>query len=691
MDSAALPAPPSRLVRWLPTLGLLAWAGSLLFVLVRYRATMADYQIGLVILAWFAALVLVARNAVKDMFGPVFFYDIVRSGRSRLTFSLRFFYVAGISMLLAGMYASWITQDDEFARRGTVDTVSTAKLSRFAYAFFQAFAVIQYIVVVLLTPVYVAGSIAVEKERKTLEFLFATDLRNREIIFGKVASRVVNLLSYTLAGLPVVALLQLFGGIDPKELLAAFTATVLTIIGLSAVSIWFSTMMKKPRDAMLLTYLAVVAYIFLSFLLAILPMIPPPTGVTFWWQSPITVLGRTFTAGDVTFAAGYGNPLLGVMRIEMSKSRGGGGPPISGTVDEVIYDFALFWTIVSALLLAWSIARVRSIALAQAYGPVRQPRSARARAARQHPEIGENPVFWKEVFVDSGGSRGRIWLVVNILLVTLIFIWIPFILYFSFISPPNYRNFAGFPELYDHFTEGMNAWVRVATSAFTTLMFFAAAIRGAGAISGEKDKDTWISLISTPMSSDQMLWGKWWGCLLGLRRGFFLLILIYSLALITGSVHPLGVLIALVLTVICMSAFSWIGLYCSMRAKNSLNASIQAFFATVFFAGGFWVLIGCGCGFPLSLMRTNSRWVEDAAQVILGFTPPVALFGAAPRHFGWDGVDKYENRPFDFDASNGFGYYSIILGIIFWFVFNGLLMALSMAKFRGLTNRNQKK
>ena len=48
-------------------------------------------------------------------------------------------------------------------------------------------------VILLLTPAYTAGAVAEEKERRTLEFILATDLRNREIILGKVLSRLLNL------------------------------------------------------------------------------------------------------------------------------------------------------------------------------------------------------------------------------------------------------------------------------------------------------------------------------------------------------------------------------------------------------------------------------------------------------------------------------------------------------------------
>ena len=63
---------------------------------------------------------------------------------------------------------------------------------------------------VLLTPgaaVAIGLYEAYAKERKTLEFLFATDLKNREIIFGKLAARILTLLMYVVAGLPVLTLL----------------------------------------------------------------------------------------------------------------------------------------------------------------------------------------------------------------------------------------------------------------------------------------------------------------------------------------------------------------------------------------------------------------------------------------------------------------------------------------------------
>ena len=107
--------------------------------------------------------------------------------------------------------------------------------------------------VTLLTPAYVAGAIAADKEKRTLEFLFATDLRNREIVLSKLGARLANLVLFLLAGLPILSFVQFLGGVDPNLVLAGFAATGMTMLGLAAVSILFSVICRRPRDAIAMT------------------------------------------------------------------------------------------------------------------------------------------------------------------------------------------------------------------------------------------------------------------------------------------------------------------------------------------------------------------------------------------------------------------------------------------------------
>ena len=84
-------------------------------------------------------------------------------------------------------------------------TIERNKVSQFAEEFFFVFISLQFIAAVLFTPALTAGAIAEEKQRKTLEYLLATDLGNHEIVLGKLVSRLGYLTLFLLTGLPMLS------------------------------------------------------------------------------------------------------------------------------------------------------------------------------------------------------------------------------------------------------------------------------------------------------------------------------------------------------------------------------------------------------------------------------------------------------------------------------------------------------
>src|SRR4029077_7632938 len=128
-------------------------------------------------------------------------------------------------------------------------------MSRFAEYMFFTFMIVQLVLTVILTPADVAGAIAEEKGGKTRALLLPTDLQNREIVLSKLVARIANLLLIVLAGLPVLSFVQFFGGVDPGLLLASFAATGLIMLSLAGVSMLCSVHSRKPRDAIVVTYL----------------------------------------------------------------------------------------------------------------------------------------------------------------------------------------------------------------------------------------------------------------------------------------------------------------------------------------------------------------------------------------------------------------------------------------------------
>lgn len=748
--------------QWILLLAGFAWFAGL--VLIWHYSQSRSWSIGesiFAVLGWIGVLGLVAHKAVRNLFGPVFLYDLLRISRNRFTFQLRGLYVLGLGIFLGLFYYDWLLMQSRYRSsvRGEFLLISfvvlvfisiglfrlsrgqwhvgirwtllalgvilslicliagiedlgsawqraetapmsmqASDLSRFAMNFFRIYAPVQFIVVCLLTPVYVAGTIAVEKEKKTLEFLLATDLRNREIVFGKVAARVVLLIMYVLAGLPLLAFLQLFGGIDPEQLLAATTATIVSILGLSAVSVWVSVQLRRARDAIVMTYLIVTLYIFLSLLLAVLMISPMVAGL--WYLQPLTLLGVSFSLPDLFFFFADGNVIWSILKLEMAGQAG----PTAGfttTMAGVLRDYVIFWSIATVLFMLIAIARLRTVALHQAYGSAFSrrtrvrlhpkaasgTRSASAEPNRRNssrPPIGQNPVLWKEVFVDSTFRGGLIGRLVTVAILFLLFAPLALIIYFSFIDiRGTWRINSSFAEQWHEFTLAVNGWVRIATGIVGFLILMAACMRGASAIIVEKDRDTWTSLMSTPLSSDDMLWGKFWGCLLSQRRAFAVLLLIWAIGLAVGAVMPGMMLVMLPLTFIYTSAYAWTGLYCSMTARTSMIASVRGFFAGLFLSGGFWIVLGLCCFLPLNFERDTYRTAEYLSSFFMGFVPPF-VYGVFPLN----GFDNRDLGPFEMDRSYSAGLAGPIIGTIFWIVYSVVMYLFCRSRFRNLTNRD---
>ena len=86
----------------------------------------------------------------------------------------------------------------------------------FAFSTFCAITIGQEILVLVLTPALVAGVIADEKQRKTLHYLMASQLSSAEIVLGKLLVRMLYVAVLLGVSLPILSLLVLLGGVDPR-------------------------------------------------------------------------------------------------------------------------------------------------------------------------------------------------------------------------------------------------------------------------------------------------------------------------------------------------------------------------------------------------------------------------------------------------------------------------------------------
>ena len=180
-------------------------------------------------------------------------WEVLRAGRRTGTLAVGRTALGGL--LLAAMWALYAAS---FANADATMTGSGTdigkRLNRFAESFALTFFLVQATTVLLLTPVFVAGAIFEERETRSGEILLTTELTRREVYVGKLGARMVQVLLVVLAGMPILFLTQLWGGVSVEMILVDYMATGVAIIGAGVVTAAISAYAETLRAAILRTY-----------------------------------------------------------------------------------------------------------------------------------------------------------------------------------------------------------------------------------------------------------------------------------------------------------------------------------------------------------------------------------------------------------------------------------------------------
>ena len=195
------------------------------------------------------------------LMGPVFRAELLRTSRQKRYYFLRIAY--GL-LLLAFVWAGY----DDLVRNRQV--ISHAELSSFASQIFLAFGIVQLTVVLLLVPPVFGGSIADEKQRKTLHYIMASDLSSGEIILDKVLGRGSLLALFVAIGLPIVCMLGLFGGISAESVIVAYGGTFSNALFAVALTVLVFDLARRVRDAVMTSYLLLLFWMFVPPLILVM-------------------------------------------------------------------------------------------------------------------------------------------------------------------------------------------------------------------------------------------------------------------------------------------------------------------------------------------------------------------------------------------------------------------------------------
>jgi hypothetical protein len=156
----------------------------------------------------------------------------------------------------------------------------------------------------------------------------------------------------------------------------------------------------------------------------------------------------------------------------------------------------------------------------------------------------------------------------------------------------------------------LNVFLRQTLVALHILVGLALAARSATSITLEKEKQTWASLLVTPMDGGELVGGKLLGAFWGLRWLVLLYVGFLALGLAAGAIHPLAGTYSAFLTAASLGFVAALGITTSLRLGSSVAAVAATLLALLA-----WNILPLCCG-VLSIPAAPLPWVFVSPLVL---------------------------------------------------------------------------
>jgi ABC-type transport system involved in multi-copper enzyme maturation permease subunit len=192
-----------------------------------------------------AALTGVTAVAIKELRGRM---------RGR-----RAFVILTVYLILLGGFG-WmvelILERQKSAAFGASGALASAQIGQ---GVFMAMLMLETLLVIALAPAFTAGAISVEREKQTLDMLATTPVSSLSIVIGKLLSALTYLFILIFASIPLTALVFVFGGVSPDDVVRGYAVLLATALGLSCVGLFWSALMRRTQAATIATYFSMLA------------------------------------------------------------------------------------------------------------------------------------------------------------------------------------------------------------------------------------------------------------------------------------------------------------------------------------------------------------------------------------------------------------------------------------------------
>jgi ABC-type Na+ efflux pump permease subunit len=274
---------------------------------------------------------------------------------------------------------------------------SLGETASFGVLLFQIVCFVQLLLTLFFAALSAASAVAQEKDRRTFVLLLLTDMRDYEIVVGKMLGALLPILIQLLVVAPVLSLLLLLGGIDPEQVFQAVLVLLASAVAAGSLGGLVALWREKTYQALALSVLFLVLYICLT--------------------QAIATVGPAVAAGpDWSTVQAWCDPFVAMESVLEPPAGGWGGPaPAYGYLL-----VTLVWCAAMNGVGVWKLRKWNPSGepIMQREGPgadtdggetdeaVAAEKRAKAHAAPgQLRDVWPNPILWREVRTLAYGRR----------------------------------------------------------------------------------------------------------------------------------------------------------------------------------------------------------------------------------------------------------------------------------------------
>ncbi|MGH2272368.1 ABC transporter permease subunit [Anaerohalosphaeraceae bacterium U12dextr] len=472
--------------------------------------------------------------------GPILDKELRVTSRRKRYYFLRTAYMMLLTLMLAQL---WF-----FTMFGLVSGSTLYQASRMSEVALTTTVTIiwfEFIVLQVLSVVMLSSAISDEIRKNTLDSLLSSPVTSMQIVLGKLFARLWQLMLLAGISMPILSILRSMGGV-PWNFLIAGTCIVLTAaMTAGLISLWYSISRRPASQVIFLTLLTcLLLYVASPLLLAGLKNMS--VQIPNWVEAMLVLL----------------NPFVAFMAV--SKSLLGAQSSASAVYPWPVHCLSMLGFCI--VLMGLCIRKVRTVTTRHPVGFAQRwlqwlrrrqsPAAAETAAPRMTFPGGMNPVTRKDLSRSGLWGFGHPW--------TNIAMALTICGLYGGAACGGWLREEGF---HIAVVESLIVWVMLQVMSLS-----------ARSIVVEKEARTWISLLTTPLSAQQILMGKVWAVVRRTMPVWLWIGLHLSVFTAAGVLNLLSLLAVPLELAGCVYFLLGLGMYFSARL-NSSTAAVTATFA----------------------------------------------------------------------------------------------------------------